>query len=322
MNVGHFSDSPVLGERIAEDEQAFVDRLIQPQHDQLSGRFPFSVAFGPDFQRAEQLRAGVDQGFDLNLRPDRRKHRSIDVAVPPVARDPIDRAFSEHVFQWLMFRQFQKRQQIDSLSIGAEIMILPQCGPIRLFVDHPQLVALGDLVVALCFIPPQPAGALCPDLATVALSGDFQMECLGGGRFFEHVAQQHARIARGGRQEVQEGNHDGGRNRRHNPHCHDKHSTSPSGKVYLLGGLCREDLGGEFAQPVEEFRIGRRRVTVHQGEQLSIPLFFQVVAVRIHLVLRFGCRPNRWGLQWKRWRFSAGPGEKLVWLGPAWSESP
>ena len=67
LGVGHLADAAVLGERVADDEQLFGDRLAAADNSQLAERLNAAVALGLGLQRLEELRAGIDQGLQLDL---------------------------------------------------------------------------------------------------------------------------------------------------------------------------------------------------------------------------------------------------------------
>ena len=64
LGVGHLADAAVFGQRIAHDEQVFVDRFVAGNNRQLADRLGPLAADPQAFDRLEQLGLGIDHGLD------------------------------------------------------------------------------------------------------------------------------------------------------------------------------------------------------------------------------------------------------------------
>ena len=66
LQVAHFADAAVLGERVADDKQVFVDRLIRGDDRECDRGSLLAVAINERFQRVQKLRGRIDLGLNHN----------------------------------------------------------------------------------------------------------------------------------------------------------------------------------------------------------------------------------------------------------------
>ena len=118
LHVGHLADPAVLGQRVADDEQALVDRLVHGQHGDLGDRPGGIRPDGRGFERVQQFAVGGGEGLDADLpvrgRPLHAIHRI-------VAGGPFFRPLLKHDLAILRQRHVEQCQQVEPCSIRLEI---------------------------------------------------------------------------------------------------------------------------------------------------------------------------------------------------------
>ncbi len=247
LHVGHLADPAVLGQRVADDEQVLVDRLVAGHEDHVAAgpRLRLFVSNAEGLDRPEHLGLGVHDGVDS-------QPLNVAVAVaPPGGRPAIHVHFAavaglapgrSRGQQFLPLRsqgQIEQGQKVHAARVALKIGGRAGTGTVGLLVDEPCVAVAGDLVRAVGQVATElpPAD---PDLGGLAVAGELQLERLGG-RGLRQDGAEIGRFRRGNTAGKPGANDDrGGRQGSRGAGCNREHPMSPRGRIgFLVRGSCQ-----------------------------------------------------------------------------------
>ncbi len=156
LQVDHFADASVDRERIADDEQVLVERLVDGQHSHLADGPDSQFRLRPCLDRLKPLRLGVDQGFELNFTLGGRQFHAIDSIFRVASLSTFHRPGIAELFSGLLrrdARQLEQQQRIVAAVGRTAVRHGPNGHPVGPLVDTPDLLPVGDLIAPRAQVP-------------------------------------------------------------------------------------------------------------------------------------------------------------------------